>query len=407
MNSETKQIQEAADKGDAEAQHRLAECYASGVGAALDISQAAAWYAKAAAQGHVQAQCDLGVCYAEGRGVEQDYGLAIKWFAKAARRGHSEAQTHLGNRYANGEGVPQDLEMAVKWYRTAAFKGFPEAQHRLALCLLDGQGIEPDETEAIKLLKLAVDQGHPGALTTLGGLYADGRGLDRDIDKAFELYREAADRGFPEAQYRLGQCYADGQGVEADKLMAKAWYSKAAGQGHEWAQCKLGLARPVRSRRSVPVKGVSGGAGPADGTTKEDLNMSKAITPQNLSVETLFDLFTTAYFEAHIDKDGTLVVHDDYRVIVEPTKRKETLRFVVLFGVREGVKEEDMYALCNRINDNLLVVRASFHEPSSLVIDWDIPVKGGIAPQTLVHAFRKFNRVVGDIGEHDTQDLLT
>lgn len=407
MNSESKQLQDAADKGDADAQYHLAECYAVGTGVTPDAAKAATWYAKAAQQGHAQAQCVLGACYAEGRGVEQDYCQALAWFSKAARRGHSEAQTHLGNRHANGEGVPLDLETAVKWYRMAANKGYAEAQYLLGVCCIEGQGTEQNLTEAVGLFRGAVDQGHVGAMTSLGGCYAEGRGMDQDIDKAFELYREAADRGHAEAQYRLGQCYANGRGVEVDKLMAKAWYRKAAAQGHEWAQC--GLGRPQRSpgRGTKTMDDTPGSEGARGRTPQESVNRGMSITPKNLSVERLCKLFRTAYFEASIDEEGTLVVHDEYRVIVDLPKNRETLRLVVLFGVREGVREEDVHAMCNRINDGLLVVRASLHAPTSLVVDWDIPVKGGISPETLVHAFRKFNRVVGSIGEYDTQDLLT
>lgn len=55
MNGETKQLQEAADKGDVDAQYRLAECYAAGTDVTPDAAKATAWYARAAQQGHVQA----------------------------------------------------------------------------------------------------------------------------------------------------------------------------------------------------------------------------------------------------------------------------------------------------------------------------------------------------------------
>ena len=82
------------------------------------------------------------------------------------------------------------------------------------------------------------------------------------------------------------------------------------------------------------------------------------------------------------------------------------LRFTCVFGVRASTPEEAGHALCNRINDVLVVVRASMHDATTLVIDWYLPLSGGIAKKAVVRAFRRFVEITATIGRFDDDDLL-
>ena len=105
----------AADRGDAEAQHRLGDRHYSGLGAPQDYRAALKWYRLAAEQGHAAAQRNLGGMYAQGEGVPQDYREAAKWYRAAAEQGDTNAQYFLGEMYANGRGVSRDRREAMKW----------------------------------------------------------------------------------------------------------------------------------------------------------------------------------------------------------------------------------------------------------------------------------------------------
>jgi TPR repeat protein len=74
----------AAERGDAQAQIKLAAMYEEGRGVAKDLAEAARWYRLAAEQGHAKAQNILGVLYAEGQGVARDHIEAYKWFYLAS-----------------------------------------------------------------------------------------------------------------------------------------------------------------------------------------------------------------------------------------------------------------------------------------------------------------------------------
>ena len=84
---ETAAVVTAAERGDPEAQVKLAGMYATGVGVAKDRRQAVAWYRKAAERGNASAQNTLGLLYAHGTVVPKDLPHAVAWYRKSAERG--------------------------------------------------------------------------------------------------------------------------------------------------------------------------------------------------------------------------------------------------------------------------------------------------------------------------------
>ena len=88
---------------------------------------------EAANNGDAEAQHKLGLLYYVGQGVPQDYQEARKWFEKAAAQNNVDGQYSLGFLYSKGQGVPQDYQEARKWYEKAAAQGDAQAQHALEL----------------------------------------------------------------------------------------------------------------------------------------------------------------------------------------------------------------------------------------------------------------------------------
>src|SRR5262249_46197250 len=66
-------------------------------------------------KGDGDAENRLAIDYFSGQGMPQDYGQAAKWFRLAAQHGNASAQFSLGSLYLNGQGVPQDYGEAAKW----------------------------------------------------------------------------------------------------------------------------------------------------------------------------------------------------------------------------------------------------------------------------------------------------
>ena len=60
---------------------------------------------QAAESGDAQAQHQLGLCYEEGKGTAKNRKSALKWYLAAAEQGLAEAQDKMGSCYENGNGV--------------------------------------------------------------------------------------------------------------------------------------------------------------------------------------------------------------------------------------------------------------------------------------------------------------
>lgn len=113
----------AAERGDIDAQYRLAGAYNYGKGVPENHVEAARWYRLAAEAGHVRAQFKLGNLYHYGEGVPHDDEVAAHWLELAAEGGHATAQLFLSALYRFGRGVPVDLVRAYLWAEQAASNG--------------------------------------------------------------------------------------------------------------------------------------------------------------------------------------------------------------------------------------------------------------------------------------------
>ena len=98
-----------AERGDADAQHRLAVMYQNGLGVVRNPALALAWMRKAAEQGLAIAQHGLGFMYLQGEGADPDPSQAAHWFRLAAEQGLAGSQSMLASMYAEGNGVEADL----------------------------------------------------------------------------------------------------------------------------------------------------------------------------------------------------------------------------------------------------------------------------------------------------------
>jgi hypothetical protein len=155
------------------------------------------------AQGNASAQNKLGQLYASGRGVPQDYATARRWFEKAAAQGHGWALNQLGQLSADGLGVPQDYKKAREWWELAAAHGVAQAQYNLGQLYANGRGGPQDYAAARGWYEKAAVQGNAWAQAQLGQLFANGRGVSQDLTTARRWYEKAAAQGNAWAQAQL------------------------------------------------------------------------------------------------------------------------------------------------------------------------------------------------------------
>ena len=115
-----KWIQQAADKGHAEAQTTIGAMFLLAKGEPQNDAQAAEWFRKAAEQGFPAAQFALGSLLSEGRGVPKSDAEAAIWWRRAAEKGDAAAQVNLGAAYQLGNGVPVDFSESYFWYKVGS-----------------------------------------------------------------------------------------------------------------------------------------------------------------------------------------------------------------------------------------------------------------------------------------------
>lgn len=143
-------FRQAAQMGNAAAQHSLGYCYQYGRGVERNLSKAVEYYRLAANQGYSPAQFNLGFCCYFGYGVAKDYFQAAEYFREAANQGNVSAQIWLAGCYYHGRGVPQSYTKAAEYYRLAANQGSAHGHKYLGDCYQYGHGVPQDTTLAAK-----------------------------------------------------------------------------------------------------------------------------------------------------------------------------------------------------------------------------------------------------------------
>jgi TPR repeat protein len=128
-----KWYRKGAELGNAWAQYKLGVMYHAGRGVPEDFVEARRWslkavdqYCNSAERGDADAQLKLAVCYEN----MHDDSEAVKWYRRAAEQGCATAQGSLGMCYDEGNGTPQNDIEAYKWYCLAAAQGFDSAKLR-------------------------------------------------------------------------------------------------------------------------------------------------------------------------------------------------------------------------------------------------------------------------------------
>ena len=285
-------FRQAAERGDAEAEHQIGRSYYWGVGVKKNLKTACAWWEKSSAQGNAIAEYDLANCFLGENGPHKDLQQGVFWLKKSAGQGYADAQDELASVYATGHGVKKDNVQALKLFRLAATQGQPHAETALGFAYnsgdldlpknpakafswfrkaandnsvvgeelvgdayFSGANVKKDDKEAAKwwqkaakqgddyaqsmLRLLSAKQGDVTAQLSLGQDYYYGRGLQKDDKKAFHWWHEAAKQGDPRAEDGLGMLYASGHGVRKSQVSAEAWFRKAARQGNKDAIKRL------------------------------------------------------------------------------------------------------------------------------------------------------------------------
>lgn len=253
-------LEQAAMRGDAQAQYELFWRSRYGYGIEKNQETANHWLQQAAENGNVEAQYRLGVCYYNGCFAEfrQDKRIGREWLEKAAAQGDSDMRFLIGMEYFFGN----DYDDARRWLQPVVTSESDYAS--MAVSLLDtidraqdkkrpaapaNTAASPHEpsapprdaaAEAAEWQRRA-EAGDARAQYQLYFRYSLGDGVKQDQETANRWLQQAAGNGDADAQYWLGERYYDGgSGFGKDRAAAFMWLEKAAAQGGRGEQSHVG-----------------------------------------------------------------------------------------------------------------------------------------------------------------------
>ena len=280
---------EAARKGDAQSQVRVAAEYFSGRNRIVNPHLGAYWFRKAAESGNAFARYNYALCCLNGWGVKKSPQTAFLWLERAAGQSFVPAQIQHAEMLFTGvaaeesdeyhfPAIASDRESALKTLRKLAVSGNPAASGKLAGLLLsvpelresaaseirtaasfaasklkrepeiillyatvlqNGIGGASDMKTAAALLDSIADIS-PEAMAQLADFHEFGFGVPIDRRKALELTVKAASAGNPRAKIALGNRHLEGNGVEHDPAAAFKLFEEAWQTGYPMSSSALG-----------------------------------------------------------------------------------------------------------------------------------------------------------------------
>lgn len=130
---------------------------------------------------------------------------------------------------------------------------------------------------------------------------------------------------------------------------------------------------------------------------------------EQIDTPKLLSLFKQAFLEVEVASDTRLRVRAENgtRVSVAVDAKRQLIQFVIAYGLREDAPMADKLALCNRVNDQVIFVRLSVSDPTTLVSDYSLPFDGGVTTAAIMATLRRMARITGQsIGEMDEDKLV-
>lgn len=155
------------------------------------------------------------------------------------------------------------LAEAADWYRKAADQGHGTARRRLADLYFDGEKGVENPTEALRLYRGMAGEDDAFAQLRLGEAYEKGIGVAPDAKAAIHWYDNAAKHVkvsdvAKEARYRIGKIYAAKGDKKANRIRAYRWFDLAAARGHKEADAarrnlekRMSLAEIVAAKKEA------------------------------------------------------------------------------------------------------------------------------------------------------------
>lgn len=128
---------------------------------------------------------------------------------------------------------------------------------------------------------------------------------------------------------------------------------------------------------------------------------------ENITLVKLKSFFDSALLNTEITSENTLKVEDDWiKVNVRVNKDWNLIVFSASWNLKSSVQEIKKLQLANKINEKLIVIRASVLNQNILYCDYYVSYKGGITHLMIINNYRLFNRVFRSTFDKDDEKII-
>ncbi|MCU7806114.1 MAG: YbjN domain-containing protein [Candidatus Thiodiazotropha sp. (ex Lucinoma borealis)] len=121
------------------------------------------------------------------------------------------------------------------------------------------------------------------------------------------------------------------------------------------------------------------------------------ITTENVSPQSLNEIFDAAFMDCVLDENGHLTVQGKYTYYVLLESGNKFIRLLLHIRPREGASVETCRHYCERVNAEMIVLRlAPVNGNESIGMEWHVSLTGGITPKHLVLCFKEYDELIQD-----------
>lgn len=135
------------------------------------------------------------------------------------------------------------------------------------------------------------------------------------------------------------------------------------------------------------------------------------IEENDMSQARLEQLFKSSFYKTKTVSNGDLIIQfsNGGNALVKIDSGRKLLRYYKVYGFKEKGMKANKIELANRVNGDVIFVRASvpLEDPDSLLLDYFLSYEGGISAFQVVSTLRYFSEVAGNaIIEQDTGNII-
>ena len=130
------------------------------------------------------------------------------------------------------------------------------------------------------------------------------------------------------------------------------------------------------------------------------------VYPEQITRDSLYDLFASAYFNVNRDSDDDVYLKDMYTIWVFPQQEGNQVRLMAQFKGNAEAPRETKLEYANAINDGYRLVRAYIDRDGDIGFDYFLVTEGGTTRRNIVLAVRRFVQYVQIALQQDSQNVI-